>query len=337
MTRLLLKPVMGIAIFLVTGMLMLSSCSEIGKQDPQLWSARFTADGSRLVYTYDVVTIWQYSKQGGTIRKAGTRKAYMDVRDAVTGEALLAVPYRSKNTMNVVGLVGDRCALNTHNFEKSRDELYIMDITTGQERFGPDELSELNGGLQFDPTTHYANTTGRPGFIFAAQDARAYLIDPGTGKAELVDGDTQIYPVLGITNPARVGSRKEGMEFTGGPRQKLQVNGRYSKMDFIEPALAAGVQEDKSERVPLTYHGNPIIIAHSTTNNDFSWEITMLDAATLDPVWSASLVNVPHAAPFYWDEPLFQLNGEALLVETATELHRFDAATGVLQWTVQVP
>ena len=337
MIRLLLKPLFGIAIFLVIGMLMLSTCSEIGKQPPQLWSARFTADGSRLVYTYDVVTILQYERKGGSTRRSGTRKAFMNVRDAVTGEVLLAEPYRSKNTLNVVGIIGDLCALNGYNTGTSRNELAIVDITTGKERFGPDELSKLNGGLEFDPSTQFVNTTGKPGFVFAAQDARAYLIDPITGKAELAETSAPIHLVLGNKNPTRIGSRKEEVGFMDGPRQRLEMKGRYSILDFIKPAFGADLKDGDSERTPVSYKGNPIVISRSTTNKDFSWEITMLDSATLNQIWSATLVNVPDAAPFYWEDPLFHVDGDALLVQTATQLSRFDGATGTLKWTVQVP
>lgn len=309
----------------------------IGRQPPQLWSARFTADGKRLVYTYDVVTILQYERKGGATRSSGIRKGHMNVRDALTGGALLDKPYRSKNTLHVVAIEGDLCALEGYDTGTSRHGLYIMDITTGEERFTPDELSKLNGGLEFNASTQYVNTTGKPGFVFAADDARAYLIDPKTGRAELAEVAKPLITMFGNKNPTSLGSKKEVASFTDGPRQRLEMNGRGSTLDFISPAFAGGLRDGESERIPMTYQGNPIIISHSSTKDDFGWEITMLDAGTLNLMWSASLVNIPRAAPFYWEEPLFMLNGEELLVQTATQLSRFDAASGKLFWTVEVP
>ena len=337
MTRIIVKPVLGIALLLLGGCILLTACSEIGKQPPELWSARFTPDGGRMVYTYDINTIWQYERRGGSTRSSGTRKAYMDVRDAATGRSLLTEPYSSRNTLAIVDIIGDLCALNSHNFEKSRDELVLMDITTGKERFGPEELSKINDGLHFDPTTYFENTTGKPGFVFAADDARAYLIDPNTGKATLVQTDTQTHSRSGDENPTTIGPRGSGMSFVGQSRKELVINGRSSKVDFIEPAFGAELQDGKDERVPVIYQGNPIIISHSSTNDDFSWEISLLDAGTLDLIWSASVANIDRAAPFYWNEPLFKLNGEELVVQTSTQLIQFDAATGKLNWTVEVP
>lgn len=338
MIRYILKLISVFALLpILAAVLLLSTCSEIGRQPPEMWSARFTEDGSRLVYTYDVLIVYQYSKKGGSIRRSGSRKGYMDVRDAATGRSLLSVPYSSKNTLNIVAISGNLCALSGYNIKKSQHELSIVDITDGKERFSPDELSRINGGLRFDPFTYYENLTGKPGFVFAAEDARPYLIDPNTGKAVRVDAGKRITPTSGDRNLSRSGAFSSVMSFKGKPRQKVVMHGRESEVDFIRPSFAAGLKNDREGRDPVFYKGNPIIISRSTTDKDFSWEISLLDAETFDLLWSASVVHVPGVAPFFGAEPLFQLNGDQLLIQTSTQLTQLDAATGKLNWTVQVP
>ncbi len=337
MVRIIFKFISVFALFPLVVVLLMSTCSEIGKQPAELWSARFTEDGRRLVYTYDVFTVYQYSKKGGSIQRSGSRKGYMNVRDAATGRLLLAEPYQSSNTLKVAAVIGDLCALSGYNIKKSRHELSIVDLTTGKERFGPEELSRINGGLRFDPNTYYENLTLTPGFVFAAEDARTYLIDPQTGNAVPVEAAKKISIYSGERNPTSGRPFNAGVGFTGQHRKKLEMNGLASKVDFIDPSFAAELKNNTDERDPVIYQGNPIIISRSTTENDFSWVITMLDAKGLELLWTASVIQVPGVAPFYNTEPLFRLNGEDLLVQTSTQLSQFDAATGKLNWAVQVP
>ncbi len=338
MIRILLKLASVIVFFpVLMAFLMMSTCSEIGKQPAELWSARFTEDGSRLVYTYDVFTVLQYSKKGNSVQRSGSRKGYMDVRDAATGRSLLAEPYKSQHTLKIAAVVGDLCALSGYNVKKSRHELSIVDLTTGKERFGPEDLSRINGGLRFDPNTYYENLTLTPGFVFAAEDARTYLIDPQTGNAVPVEAVEKISIFSGDRNPKKGGPLDPTMKFTGEPRKKLDVNGQTSKVDFIDPSFAAELKNNTEEREPVTYHGNPIIISRSSTENDFSWVITMLNRQGLELLWTATVAQAYGVAPFYNTEPLFRLNGEELLIQTSTQLSQFDAATGKLNWTVSVP
>ncbi len=337
MRRTILKLVSVFALFPLVGLLVLSTCSEIGRQPPELWSARFTEDGSRLVYTYDVYTVFQYSKKGGSTQRSGTRKGFMDVRDAVTGRSLLSGPYSSKNTLNIVAISGDLCALSGYDIKKSRHELSIVDITTGKERFSTEELSQINGGLRFDPFIYYENLTGKQGFVFAAEDARSYFIDQHTGKAMRVQAGNRIFPTSGDRNQETMGPRNARMSFKGQPRQKLVIHDRESEVDFISPSFASALKNDQEERDPVIYNGNPIIISRSTINNEFDWEISMLDSESFDLLWSVSILNVPGVAPFFGAEPLFQLNGDELLVQTSTQLSMLNAATGKLNWSMQVP
>lgn len=325
------------AILLVGGCLLLSACSEIGTQPPELWSARFTEDGSRLVYTYDEVFIWSYERKGGSTTRMGSSSYFLDVRDTRTGRTLFAKPLELSYATQIVDINADLCAVMIHNHKTSRSELSIVDLRDGTEKFNGEDLSRINGGLQFNGGEYFGSIPGRVGFIFAGEDARTYFIDGNTGAAELVEAGPGKHPMLSRANPDNLGSGSEAMRFTSGARQKLEVQGRSSEADFIDPKLAGAITTVGEERTPVIFQGGSIILSRSSTAKDFSWLVSSLDTASMKLKWSATIANVPDVAPFYNAEPLFALDGKDLLVLTSTSLSRFDAATGRLNWTAQVP
>lgn len=320
---------------LVAG-LFFSGCSEIGTQAPELWSAHFTEDASRLVITYDEVFIWSYERKGGATRRNGMARYFLDVRDTRTGRTLLAKPLELSYAPAIVAIHRDLCAVRVQNYKTSRNELSIVDLRSGKEKFSDADLGRING-MQFSAGEYYGTIPGKEGFFFAGDDARAYFIDGNTGVAELVKMERAMHPVLNRTNPKRMGPSDVQVRFTSGTRQKLEMQGRSSEVDFIDPQFAGAITTVGGERTPVIFQGSPIIISRSSTAKDFSWVVSMLDSASWKLKWSTTIVHVPDVAPFYNADPLFTMDGQDLLVLTTTSLSRFDAATGALQWSVPVP
>lgn len=313
-----------------------SGCSEIGTQPPELWSARFTEDASRLVTTYDEVFIWSYEKKGGSIRRNGSSRYFLDIRDTRTGQSLLAKPLKFDFAPTIVAINADLCAVQVNNNKTSRSELSIVDLRNGTEKFSDGDLSRING-IQFNGGQYYGTIAGREGFVFAGEDARTYFIDGNTGAAELVETGRAIHPMMSRNNLDGIGTSSAMMRFTSGARQQLEWQGRRSEADFIGPKFAGAITTVGEERTPVFFQGSPLIISRSSTVKDFSWVVSMLDSASWRLKWSATIANEPDVAPFYNAEPLFTLDGKSLLVLTTTSLNRFDAATGVLQWSEVVP
>ncbi len=328
---------MGLLMIVVASMGILSGCSAIGRQPGQLWSVQFTPDGSCLAYTYSEVFVWSYERKGNSSVSHGTAKYYMDMRDAATGRRLFAKPLRMEGAPKIIGISGDLCVVKLYQPSANTSSLCVVDLGKGKVRYNGDDLLRINHNLKLVPDNQFLNPGPKPGFIFAGEDARTYFLDPGTGRAEPSEAREQVHAVFRSRNVDQLDADGMNIRFTTGARRKLELNDHASVVDFIEPQLAGAVKEEAAERVPVLVNGGPVVLAHSSTVHDFNWEVTLLDSASLEPLWSATVVNAPDAAPFFQTEPLFQLMGNRLSMVTSTSLSSFDAGTGVLQWSEAMP
>jgi hypothetical protein len=276
-----------------------------------------------VVVAYNVYTVVSYSKSGGSIRRSGYTDGYLDVRDARTGKALFAKAPEFDGIMKLVGVTNNLAAVAS-NDGKGFD-LHVLDLRTGKERFGPQDLARINGGLRFQPMLAYSDTLARDGFIFRATDARIYFIDGATGRTVQEEGHEDM---IEDHNPRTMQYGETQIGFTGNGRLKA-VNGTGSStVDFINPAFAGRSDLRAADRVPLTYKDAVVVISRSSLDPDYNWVLTCLGRDSLEQRWAAEIPRAQNAASAFEMDPLFRMDNDTLLVLTNSSLDRFVAGSG---------
>lgn len=307
------------------------------KRTPVFQSGFFTEDGNYFVYTYQP-EVEKPDEDVSVTMHGFAYPPYFQVIDCNTGKKLLKQPFDGDkdNQMYVLWEQDGLVWMLRREYHKG-NSIALYDLEANKFRFGFGELEKLNPDVSWKENSRYLlNTTSKKGLIVKANDLRNYLIDPNTGRAEIIQGRfdpldfsfTIDYQVSDLS-----GNKQYEKEQINGSRESIigKKNKVVSADDFIEVKyLTLSKNKKMPDEAPITfYKDNFFVLSPVNADSKVNMELAMLDRNTLETVWKLQLPQerLKTFIPRYGYERFF-IKGDQLLAGNNNYWMAVDLSSG---------
>lgn len=327
------------------GLLFMAGC-KLGRKEPSLGSAGFSADGKVLAYTYSDIFITQYFRRGNQVRQQGIISYYLALIETSSGEKLLSKPYKTKMMIEVLYNDGENVWLQSLDTRKGKTGLAIFNIPEKKMRFTAEDLNRLNPGIVLDANSNIFVDKEVGRIIAVATDGRYYSVDAKNAKCTLLQSKDLLK--LAATSKIKKGT---GMEPFYAPillSQLVQSFDDYqapvaqrgpltkgheliSKETFLEAGfvLAKPAFGSVTHNELMDYKAHIFVCSKVTTDNEKDLMLTMVRLSDLSSVWTVALPALSREQNSY-HKPYFKLLADTLYVVNSSHLMTIDVQSGKL-------
>lgn len=329
---------------IVAGLVLLVSCSEMGRQPAQVFQGDFSASGRYYAYIYHSTFIYSYERKGGSTIRRGSNTNYLQVVDTASGRKLLDTPLEidsSDCTFPQLGMASDAylvLACGGHTDESLAPMVFSIAANTVTQTGAA--LLERNPGMALDGTrfTDFRRDPAQPdAVLFQGKDGRTYRLNPETGIAQVATGTFESF--RGISRQLD-GRLPKDLEEAGDGRRYI-VNrddpARRSQADFLEPEYLFLTAENGSHDSPATrIDGGFLVLSRTDKTSGQHKLLALVDADTLATRWSTPLPQRRGDWADNFDRERFLLQGNQLLIANASQLLKIDLASGKIVTNVDL-
>lgn len=307
------------------------------KSTPVFQSGFFTEDGNYFVYTYQP-EVEKPDVDGSITMRGFAYPPYFQVIDCNTGKKLLKKPFDGEkyNQLYVLWEQDGLVWLMKDEYHKG-NLIALYDLKANKFRFSFGELEKLNPEVSWRERNRYLlNTSSKKGLIVEANDLRNYLIDPNTGKAEIIQGRFDLLD-FGYTSDYQVSNLNfnklyDTKQINGGRESIVsKKNMTVSADDFIEVQYLALSRNKKMPDHPeiTFYKDNFFVLSPVNADDKVKMELAMLDRNTLKTTWKLQLPQerLKTFTSHYGYERFF-IKGDQLLASNNNYLMTVDLRSG---------
>lgn len=320
----------------VATMLLLASCSEMGRQPAQVFQGDFSASGRYYPYIYHSTFIYAYERKGGSTTRRGSNTHYLQVVDTASGRKLLDEPLEidsSDCTFPQLGMASDAYVVLACR-ARSGEALapMVFSIASRTITLTGASLLERNPGMALDGAsfTDFRRDPKQPdAVLFQGKDGRTYRLNPETGTAQVANGTFEAF--RGISRQLD-GRLPKDLEEAGDGRRYITHRddpARRSQADFLEPQYLFLTAENGSYDSPATrIDGGFLVLSRTDKTSGQHKLLALVDADTLATRWSTPLPQRRGDWADNFDRERFLRQGNQLLIANASQLLKIDLASG---------
>ena len=339
-----LKQTVNSLLAIAAGVLLLASCSEMGRQPAQVFQGDFSASGRYYAYIYHSTFIYSYERKGGSTTRRGSNTNYLQVVDTASGRRLLDKPLEidsSDCTFPQLGTANDAyvvIACQGHQGESLAPMVFSLASRTLT--FTGAALLERNPGMALDGAsfTDFRRDPAQPdAVLFQGKDGRTYRLNPETGAAQVANGEFESF--RGISWQLD-GELPKGLREAGDGRRYIARENdptQRTQVDFLKPQyLFLGAEDSMHERPATLFDGGMLVLSRTDKTSGQHKLLSLVDPATLAARWSTPLPQTRGDWANDFDTEQFVLQGESLLLANASQLLRIDLKTGKITRNVNL-
>ncbi|MBI3138409.1 MAG: hypothetical protein HYZ15_07480 [Sphingobacteriales bacterium] len=298
-------------------------------------------DGKNIVRMYQVFTVKSYSQRGNSVSRYGFSTNYLEKYDGLTGQLISTKPYQCDGNCQIMKVTNGYLWLRTYDTKTSKPHFFVLRLSDFTKMYDDEALAQKNNGIVFEPATMYYNPPNVSGVLIKGDDNRIYSLDEASGKATSMP-DSLSLRIMGrpfLQSGAHTFPNAY-FSFSTGQRPRLNKQPKDSKLvagklssasDFISPYLAAYYNPALKSEEAIMANKGCIVVSKTKSSEDFVFQFTQVDTATLQTNWSAAL-NYGNNKISENDLLDIQLHGEHLLVIEKNAMGFLDINSGKWKW-----